>query len=408
MSGDSDKFSRIVSLRPVLRAPGPAAIASSGAVRLAELVGAVNCCTPHGRHLIVRQRAPEPAPAVFSPGTLRLLLPRARPEDSDPQQWVFLDAETTGLSGGTGTYAFLVGIAWWEGAELAVEQFFMENHGQEASMLAGLAERLSGRRVMVTFNGKSFDCPLLDTRFRMTRLGAFPAPETHLDLLHPARTLWRLRLKSVALSELERHVLDLDRGPDIPSASIPGRYFEFLRGGPPEPLAEIFRHNIKDLQGLASLATHMMRLLDRDNEDSSDGAELFGIAKLLRLRGERELAGPGYEKALARGLPETAERLARRELALMSRGRRDFESASSHWKQLKDESREGMEAYEQLAIYHEHHAGDLREALTITQEALVRLQSAHRSGRITQQQYRRFHAGFNHRLSRLARKVGIR
>jgi hypothetical protein len=342
------------------------------------------------------------------PRALRLLLPGSPVEEADPQRWILLDTETTGLAGGTGTYAFLVGVAWWEGSELLVEQFFMQDHSQEASMLTGLAERLEGRGVIVTFNGKSFDCPLLETRFRMTRLGAFPVPGFHLDLLHPARTLYRLRLTSVALGELERHILGLDRGPDIPSETIPGRYFAFLRGGPPEPLAEVFQHNVKDLQGLASLAVHVAGLLDSGEESSLNGLELLGIARFLRLRGERELAGPGYARALAQGLPEMAERWARRELALLSRRRRDFESASSHWMRLLDESREGMEAYEQLAIYYEHHAGNIHEALAVTHEALMRLQSAHRSGRITPQQYRRFHAALHHRLSRLTRKTGIR
>ncbi len=408
MSGGADKYSRLVSLRPAVRAPAVVAPASTGSDRLAEMLGGEYRETQRGRHLIVRHRIPQPASRVVESRALRLLLPGSPVEVTDPQRWILLDTETTGLAGGTGTYAFLVGVAWWEGSELLVEQFFMQDHSQEASMLAGLAERLRGRGVIVTFNGKSFDCPLLETRFRMTRLGAFPVPAFHLDLLHPARTLYRLRLASVALSELERHVLGLDRGQDIPSETIPGRYFAFLRGGPPEPLAEVFQHNLKDLQGLASLAFHVAGLLETGEENSLDGLELLGIAKLLRLRGERDLAGPHYARALAQGLPDTAERSARRELALLSRRRREFESASSHWMRLLDESREGIEAYEQLAIYYEHHAGNLREALAVTHEALMRLQSAHQSGRITPQQYHRFHAGLHHRLSRLTRKSGVR
>ncbi len=408
MSGGADKYSRLVSLRPPVRAPAAIAPSSIGSDRLAELLGGEYRETQRGRHLIVRHRIPQGTSGVVGPRALRLLLPGSPVEEADPQRWILLDAETTGLAGGTGTYAFLVGVAWWEGSQLLVEQFFMQDHSQEASMLAGLSERLGGRGVIVTFNGKSFDCPLLETRFRMTRLGAFPVPAFHLDLLHPARTLYRLRLTSVALSALERHILGLDRGQDIPSETIPGRYFDFLRGGPPEPLAEVFQHNLRDLQGLALLVFHVAGLLESGEESSTDGLELFGIAKFLRLRGERDLAGPGYARALAQGLPETAERSARRELALLSRRRRDFESASSHWMRLLDESREGMEAYEQLAIYYEHHAGNVRAALAVTHEALIRLQSAHQSGRITPQQYRRFHADFRHRLSRLTRKSGAR
>ena len=119
---------------------------------------------------------------------------------ADAQQWLFLDTETTGLAGGTGTYPFLVGLAWWEGGGLEVEQLFMREYSEERSLLAALAERLAERPVLVTFNGKSFDWPLLETRYRMTRTIPPPAPRAHLDFLHPARNLWRLRLGSVRLS----------------------------------------------------------------------------------------------------------------------------------------------------------------------------------------------------------------
>jgi uncharacterized protein len=109
----------------------------------------------------------------------------------------FLRHGTTGLAGGSGTYAFLVGIAWWDGGGLEIEQFFMREYSEERSLLFALRERMAERPVLVTFNGKSFDWPLLETRFSV------PTPRAHLDFLHPARNLWRLRLGSVRLSELE-------------------------------------------------------------------------------------------------------------------------------------------------------------------------------------------------------------
>src|SRR5260370_6789649 len=126
-------------------------------------------------------------------------------------QWLFLDTETTGISGGSGTYAFLVGLAWWDGVGLQVEQFFMRDFGEEHSVLMELAKRMSDRRVLVTFNGKSFDWPLLETRYAMTRVIKPCVPLAHLDFLHPARALWKLRLGSVRLVYLERHVLDAAR-----------------------------------------------------------------------------------------------------------------------------------------------------------------------------------------------------
>jgi uncharacterized protein len=160
-----------------------------------------------------------------------LLAPNAPDEVADPEQWLFLDTETTGLAGRTGTYPFLVGLVWWEGGGLEVEQSSMREYGEERSLLAALAERLAERPVLATFNGKSFDWPLLETRYRMTRGIAPPEPRAHLDFLHPARNLWRLRLGSVKLSQLERHVLGWDRGADMPSELIPRIYLDFVRGG---------------------------------------------------------------------------------------------------------------------------------------------------------------------------------
>ena len=408
MSTGTDKYSRLISLRPAGNAPGRAPqISGAGAEaadRITRLLGAEPRRTDRGRHLVVRRRFPDPTASPVGPRAHRLLFPGGTELTADPRNWIFLDTETTGLAGGTGTYAFLVGIAWWDDEGLAIEQYFMPDHGQEASMLLDLTGRLAGRPVFVTYNGKSFDCPLLETRFRMTRLGNMPLPEAHLDLLHPARVIWKTRLGSVALGEIERHILSLDRGPDIPSETIPGRYFAFLRGGPPEPLVEVFDHNAKDLRGMAVLALHIARLIEETAETDCDGDQLYGMSRLLRLRGEPELALELGERALAKGLSGAAELSARRDLALLSRRRRDYVAASRHWGRLVEDRRIGMEAYEQLAIFHEHHSGNLETAVRMTREALVRLQDDYRSGRIPPDQYHRLHTGFQHRLARLLRK----
>jgi len=134
----------------------------------------------------------------------------------------------------------------------------VREYSEERSVLAALAERMSERPVLVTFNGKSFDWPLLETRYRMARTIPPPAPRAHLDFLHPARNLWRLRLGSVRLSQLERHVLGWDRGADIASELIPRIYVDFVRGGRAEPLVPVFLHNQMDLRGLAGLSGRIL------------------------------------------------------------------------------------------------------------------------------------------------------
>src|SRR5580658_5757320 len=160
-----------------------------GSARLAEILGASAQSNRFGEHLLLRRWFSESIgdapPEAFDPSALRLLAPDAPPEVADPQQWLFLDTETTGLAGGSGTYAFLVGIAWWDAGGLQVEQFFMRDFVEEHSLLLALDERMAERRVLVTFNGKSFDWPLLETRYRMTRAIAPRTPAAHLDFLHP-------------------------------------------------------------------------------------------------------------------------------------------------------------------------------------------------------------------------------
>jgi len=281
----------------------------------------------------------------------------------------------------------------------------MRNHGEEPSLLLGILERLEQRRVLITFNGKSFDWPLLQTRFQMTRVRAVPELSAHLDLLHPARQIWRLSLKSVALAQLERHVLQLDRGQDIPSETIPQRYFDFLRGGPPEAMAEVFRHNQLDLCGLAYLALRISDVLDDPESKDCGAGELFGISRMLQRRGDNSSAERIYQRALTEGLPEAAQMIAQRELALLAKRGRNFELSNALWEKLLGDSTEGLKAYEQLAIYYEHHASLPQKAAALSREALVMLQEAFRAGRVPSQKYRQWHASFQHRLSRLTSKA---
>ncbi len=407
MDALEDKLSRIAALRPRSRAPGPPATGiNANSEKLIRLLEGEIGANSLGGHVRVQRRFAGPRAEAMDLRALRLLASGPVDLICDSSQWLFLDTETTGLAGGTGTYAFLVGLGWWDGDGFTVEQYFMRDFSEEPSLLLEVKERLVQRRVLVTFNGKSFDWPLLKTRYQMARMGAAPEPSAHLDLLHPARQIWRLQLKSVALSQLEQHILLLDRGQDIPSETIPQRYFDFLRGGSAEPIAEIFRHNQMDLCGLASLASHIIRILANPEQSSCRAGEFFGISRLLQRRGEDRLAGRIFRKALDDGLPKDAELVAQRELALLAKRDRDFELSNSLWEKLLGDTAEGMKAYEQLAIYYEHHASHPQKAQALSREALVKLQEAFRSGRIPIHKYQQWHARLQYRLSRLEGKAG--
>jgi len=355
--------------------------------------------------MICRERFQGCLPCPVGFRALHLLSGNSSSEVADTNRWIFLDTETTGLAGGSGTYAFLVGVGWWEPEGFIIEQYFMRDFDEEPSLLLALSERLAGRPILVTFNGKSFDWPLLETRFRMTRAARIPALREHLDLIHPARQLYRLRLPSVSLTELERNILGMRRERDIPSRTIPARYFEYLRGGPAEPIVEIFRHNQMDLLGLATLAGTITALLQEPDRADGDAGELYGISRILQRRGEQALAAKIYERALALGLPEPEDRTAKRELALLAKRQQDFSRANGLWEDLLGDSADGVRAYEQLAIYFEHTTKEVGRAASLAREALVQLREGFQSGSIAPEPYHRWHGRFRHRLRRLQKKM---
>jgi uncharacterized protein len=377
-----------------------------GSDRLATLLGATVKRNCHGEHLSLHCWHGQHAPCTPTTTALQLLLPDGPEEVQDPEQWLFLDTETTGLCGGTGTYPFLVGLAWWERGGLEIEQLFMREFSEERSLLAALSERLSERTVLVTFNGKSFDWPLLETRYRMTRSLSVPTVRAHLDFLHPARNLWKLRLGSVRLSALERHVLGSDRGEDLDSAQIPTLYLDFVRNAAADGLVPVFIHNQMDLRGLAGLANRILALLGDENITIEDGLELLGLSRVCERRGQVKRARNLYEQSIGAALPREADRAARTALARLAKRDGDLARARELWESLLGNSREGYEAYEQLAIYCEHQARDLPKAVVITREALAQLRRAHQLRLITPAAYHACKASFDHRLARLERKSG--
>ena len=221
MSLSLDRFSHLAALKPARSAPRKSADLrlpdESDPIR--RLLGGAIARNHYGEHLVIRNWFSTPEFVDPSPAALELLSRtrketisrRARAALENPDKWLFLDTETTGLAGGTGTYAFLVGLAWWDAGGLQVEQMFLRDFSEEHSLLAELSARLAERPVLVTFNGKCFDWPLLENRFTMTRAISVPRLAAHLDLLHPARALWRLRLGSVRLQQLARVFLDMRR-----------------------------------------------------------------------------------------------------------------------------------------------------------------------------------------------------
>ncbi len=402
MAGMADKFSRLAALKPARAAVSrPTAFRAPDAEdSLARLFGAVIATNRYGEHVSVRTWFSSPEFAEPAELTLELLSrtrdatlsKRTRAALADPAKWLFLDTETTGLAGGTGTYAFLIGLAWWDSGGLQAEQLFMRDFAEEHSILQELAARLAERPVLITFNGKSFDWPLLENRFTMTRAIATPRLAAHLDLLHPARALWKLRLGSVRLVELERHVLDAPRlgwhrEDDVLSSMIPQHYFDYLRGGPADPLAAVVRHNQMDLRGLAALVGKIDQLVATENRQNQgvDSLDLFGLSRFLQRRGDSGRAQAACAQALDLGLPAEFRPQARRELALLAKRRGNHANAALLWRELAAEStgnpHDAIHACEQLAIYCERRLRDFAQAAEFAQLALAKLRRVRAASR---------------------------
>ena len=421
MAASADKFARLAALKPVRaaarkpserRAPEEADI-------VARLLGAEVSRNHHGEHLSIRNWYSTPhfeppsgaAIELLSCGRDEELSRQMRRALEDPEKWLFLDTETTGLAGGTGTYAFLVGLGWWDSGGLQVEQFFMRDFAEEYPLLHELAERIAERPVLVTFNGKAFDWPLLESRFTMTRSIRAPKLAAHLDLLHPARALWRMRLGSVRLVELERYVLDaaqLDwqRDEDIASSLIPQYYFDFLREGATAPILGVVRHNQLDVRGLAALFAKINAMLSAEPYSQSEVAslDLFGLSRFLQRRGKALPARKACAEAIERGLPMQHEEQARRDLAYMARREGEHARAAAIWEEMLGSADYGIEACERLAIHAERHEKNAAQAMEYAELGLAKIRQQIRRQRFVTPRLMGFEKRLETRLERLRRK----
>jgi uncharacterized protein YprB with RNaseH-like and TPR domain len=222
-----------------------------------------------------------------------------------PSKWCFLDTETTGLAGGSGTYAFLVGVGRITPQGFRVRQFFMRDFGEERSQLSALVEHLKQFDVLITYNGRTYDQPLLETRFRMVRQRPPFGSLEHLDLLFGARRLWNLRFDSCRLVDLENQILGVERQGDLPGEMIPYVYFEYLRTHEIFRLIPIFHHNAMDILTLACLTAIVPRAFHAPNEAQfAHGAEMVGLARWWRQAEQHDNALALFRQAVERNLPD--------------------------------------------------------------------------------------------------------
>ena len=290
------------------------------------------------------------------------------PETVQPEDILFLDTETTGLSGGVGTIAFQIGVGYFAASGFVVEQFLMHDYPEEAEMLRmldGLMQRFS---ILCTFNGRTFDVPLLKSRFLMNRIANAHFPEVHADVLYPARRLWKLRLKKCTLGNLEEQLLHVQRDDDLPGAMVPQTYFQYLKDGDFSPLVKILEHNKQDIVSLAQLFFFMCKQVDQP-EEMEAGEDLFSLAKAMEKRGQREKAMHCYRLSAGHGMLGPSYQA----MARMEKREGNCESAVKLYQAMLARDKEPATACEALAKLYEHQLKDIAGAVSYTRQALLLL-----------------------------------
>jgi len=294
-----------------------------------------------------------------------------RLKEIDINKTVFLDTETTGLAGGAGTYIFLVGVGYFEGDQFCVRQYFMRDFNEERALLSAVNELLSKYEAIVSYNGKTFDFPLIQSRFIMSGMKLNLKNPGHFDLLYPARRLWKRRLENCSLSTVERDILGVIRENDVPGYLVPEIYFRYLKTKDARALKQVFEHNLHDIISLVALVSRMCFLVEDPLNNTEYGMDIFSIGKMFDEERRYEQGTQYYTEALKHNLAEeeVSEILRLSSFAFKRQGK--WKEAEKIWKKIIERSREFVYyPYEELAKYYEHRLKDYQKAGAIVEEAL--------------------------------------
>lgn len=279
------------------------------------------------------------------------------PLDLDPRRVLFLDTETTGLFGAS-VQAFLVGLGYFTNQGFCVRQLLMRDLASESLLLEKLNEIYENFDVIVTFNGKSYDVPLLQTRMLFCRMRD-KTPEVHIDLIHPARRIYKLRIESCRLSNIEDKVFHAGRHEDIDGAEIPGRYYRYVRTGDESLLTDILEHNRQDITSMPLLACAMCRALE-EPEVNESGADRFSIGRYYQRQNNPEMAEK-YYSSVTEGLWSLPS-LWQKSLLLKKSA---LSSAVACWEEIIEHTPDYCPALMELCKYHEHQTKDIATALDL-------------------------------------------
>ena len=331
-------------------------------------------------------------------GILREIFDGPFPDRLKPEDLLFLDTETTGLSGGAGTLAFEVGVGYVSGGQFVVEQFLMRDYPEEPSLLDSVAQLLRTFPVLVTFNGKTFDAPILENRLILNRSEVRPTRGPHADVLHAARRVWKLRLGRCTLQRLEQAVLGVGREDDLPGDQVPQTFFRYLQNRDFGPMERILMHNRQDVVSLAQLFFFLCKLHDKPEETDAHPADLLSLAKSASRRGENDKARKCYRLA-AHG-----EQRAQAFAALAAQEKREGRVGRSAklYAAMLTRGDDPVFACEALAKLYEHQLGNAEQALVYARQGLLLLSEPRLNESEAVQSSRN---ALQYRYARLRRKV---
>lgn len=280
---------------------------------------------------------------------------------------LFIDTETTGLMGGTGTVSFLIGIGYFNNEEFVVEQYLMRDYDEETAMLTDIKSILKSHNIVVSFNGKSFDLPLIQSRLILNRL-KMPGFNIHVDLLHSARRLWSF-LDSCSLNSLEENILDYERIDDIPGHLIPGLYFEFLENKDLMQLVPILEHNRYDILSLVTLFSRLKEI-HLDNTDDLNPHELYQMGRIKEKEKNYESCINYLEKTIDNSGQDRLEYKAMKKLSWQYKRIDRYEKAVEIWQEMIEKNSVDIFPYVEIAKFFEHKENDYEKALIYTKQAI--------------------------------------
>jgi uncharacterized protein len=393
---------RIAGIAPKPAPPSPFESFRPARYFVEEFLSGEEVRTPQGCHFETgriwerhrRHGSLDISSLVEMPADLLTCISERAITDCDCSKWAFLDTETTGLAGGSGTYAFLIGVGRITPQGFELKQFFMRDLSEEASLLHGLSEYLSQFDALITYNGRTYDQPLLETRYRMARMKPPFSRMEHLDILFGARRLWKLRFDSCRLVDLENQILGVEREGDLPGEMIPYVYFEYLRKREAGRIVPILHHNAIDILTLACLTAIVPRAFQSPEEAPlTHGAEMVGLGRWLYRCEQYDKALVLFRRGLKKGLRDDLMFRTLWDVARIEKKLGNQNAAIAVYSELADGRNPfRLPALEELAKYYEHKERNYAMALEFTLTALSHCDTdalRHRKARLERRVARR-------------------